>query len=413
MARINTNIAAMNAINALRNINKRLDVHQLRLATGKRINTAADDAAGLSIANKLKVRAEGLGVAINNIGDAKNLLAIAEGHLQTISDTLGTMRAKAAQAANDTLGASERTTLKNEIEQLATEIDDQVGQALFNNIEILKTATAAFDFQVGAGTLDTITFDLTDTSTSGYATGYTAAQLDVVVGSATASVATTYDPVSFTVAVATSPTFINSGLSELTEGFYTVEVTDVTYTAAGAATVGTITFQVRDSAGVIVNIDADGLTTTKSDTDASASITFSAGGDTIEYDTGVGFTVDFSAIASLTSTTSTFGIDYEPDGGSVATNANATAFVQKLDDAIANVSEGLSYLGAFTNRLSVKEDSLATAQVNTESSRSRIQDADIALEQLEATKLQILQQTAVAILAQTNVAPQIVLSLFQ
>ncbi len=124
MARINTNIAALNALNALRSINKRLDIHQLRLATGKRINTAADDAAGLSIANKLKVRAEGLGVAINNIGDAKNLLAIAEGHLQTISDTLGTMRAKAAQAANDTLGASERTTLKNEIEQLASEIDD-------------------------------------------------------------------------------------------------------------------------------------------------------------------------------------------------------------------------------------------------------------------------------------------------
>ena len=85
---------------------------------------------------------------------------------------------------------------------------------------------------------------------------------------------------------------------------------------------------------------------------------------------------------------------------------------RSLTTPIANVSEGLSYLGAFTNRLSVKEDSLATAQTNTESSRSRIQDADIALEQLEATKLQILQQTAVAILAQTNVAPQVVLALF-
>ena len=329
MARINTNIATLNALNALRSINKRLDIHQLRLATGKRINTAADDAAGLSIANKLKVRAEGLGVAINNIGDAKNLLAIAEGHLQTISDTLGTMRAKAAQAANDTLGASERTTLKNEIEQLASEIDDQVSQALFNNIEILKTTTSSFDFQVGAGTLDTITFDLTDASTSGYATGYTAAQLDVVVGSATASVATTFDPAGLTVAVATSPTFINSGLTELTEGFYTVEVTAVAANSAGA---GTITFQVRDSAGVIVNIDADGLTTTTSDTDASVDLAFT-GLDPAVFDTGVGFTIDFSALSSATSNPSSFGINYEPDGGSVATNANASAFVQKLDDA--------------------------------------------------------------------------------
>ena len=116
MSRINTNIAALNALNALNKLSRRLNTHQLRLATGKRINTAGDDAAGLSIANKLKVRAESLGVSLNNIGDAKNMMSIAEGYLQSISDILGQMRAKATQAANDILGTAERNALKNELE---------------------------------------------------------------------------------------------------------------------------------------------------------------------------------------------------------------------------------------------------------------------------------------------------------
>ncbi len=408
MARINTNIAALNALNALNKLNRRLDTHQLRLATGKRINAAGDDAAGLSIANKLKVRADSLGVSLNNIGDAKNMMSIAEGYLQSINDILGQMRNKATQAANDILGTAERTALKNELKQLGDEIDDQVNQALFNNIEILKTTTGAFSFQVGAGTLDSITFDLTS-SEVGYTTGFTASQLDVVVGSATASVSTTYDPVGLTVAVATSPTFINSGLTELSEGFYTVEVTSVAANSAGA---GTITFQVRDSAGVIISIDGDGSTGTTSDTDTSVDLAFT-GLDPAVFDTGVGFTIDFSALSSATSNPTSFGIDYAPDGGSVATNANAAAYIQNVDDAIENVSKALSFIGAVTNRLTFKEDALAVARTNTEAAKSRILDADIAFEQLEATKLQILQQTATAMLAQANAAPQAVLALFQ
>ncbi len=187
---------------------------------------------------------------------------------------------------------------------------------------------------------------------------------------------------------------------------------EVTSVAANSAGAGTITFQVRDSAGVIVNIDADGLTSTTSDTDTSVDLAFT-GLNPAVFDTGVGFTIDFSALSSATSNPTSFGIQYEPDGGSIATNSNAAAYIQNVDNAIDNVSKALSFIGAVTNRLTFKEDALSVARTNTEAAKSRILDADIAFEQLEATKLQILQQTATAMLAQANAAPQAVLALFQ
>src|SRR3972149_1629530 len=95
--RINTNINALNALKSLSDVNNRLSISQLRLATGKRINTAGDDAAGYSIAKKFNARAEGLGQALNNIGSAKNLLSGAEGNLNNLLDILTQMKTKTIQ----------------------------------------------------------------------------------------------------------------------------------------------------------------------------------------------------------------------------------------------------------------------------------------------------------------------------
>ena len=85
----------------------------------------------------------------------------------------------------------------------------------------------------------------------------------------------------------------------------------------------------------------------------------------------------------------------------------------KIDTAITDVEEALSYIGSQYNRLSFQEESLTVAKVNSEASYSRIMNADMASEQLEATKYQILQQTATSMLAQANASPQGILSLFQ
>ena len=97
LSRINTNIAALNALKSLRDANSKLTVHQLRLATGKRINSAGDDPAGLVFAKRLESRARGLAVARDNVGDVNNLISTAEGGIQSISEILLTMKEKILQ----------------------------------------------------------------------------------------------------------------------------------------------------------------------------------------------------------------------------------------------------------------------------------------------------------------------------
>jgi flagellin len=296
-ARINTNLNALNALRSLNDISDRLSVAQLRLATGKRVNSAADDAAGYTIAKKFRARAEGLGQALSNIGSAKNLVAVAEGHLNNIVDILTQMKTKATQAADDSLATEERNAISKELKELSNQIDFETKQATWNSRNLIAGADAtgnssvAFQFQIGAGSSssdDVMTFDLLNTTNISFGgtvgqNGYTAASLSV----------------------------------------------------------------------------------------------------------------------SITATRD------------VTSGASAQALMANIDTAIANVSKALSYVGSVVNRLTYQESSLTVARTNTEAARSRIEDADMAYEQLNATKLQILQQTASAMLAQANSGPQSILALFK
>ena len=167
--RINTNINALNALKSLNGIGTRMATAQLRLATGKRINNAADDAAGFSIAKKFNARAEGLGQALNNIGSAKNLVAVAEGHLNNIVEILTQMKTKATQAADDSLGTAERTSIKAELAAMAKQVNLETQQATWNSRSLFagtasaSAATVLFKFQIGAGnssTNDILQFNL-------------------------------------------------------------------------------------------------------------------------------------------------------------------------------------------------------------------------------------------------------------
>lgn len=272
--RINTNIAAFNALNALKTVNRNLEISQLRLATGRRINEVADDPAGFTISKRLEARSRGLSVALNNVGTAKNVLSIAEGGLLNISDILITIKEKVTQAASDTLGPSERNAIKNEIDQLVAEIDDIVGETTFNDIALIN-GTYSASYQTGEGSGDTLVVALTQSASS-------------------------------------------TGLA-ITSAFLSSKVSNAT-----------------DAASALISVDA----------------------------------------------------------------------------AIETVSGVLQEVGAFSARLTTKESTLSIAITNTEATRSRILDADIAWEQLNATRFLILQQTATAQLAQANITPQNVLALF-
>src|SRR3990172_2195968 len=128
LSRIGGNIQALQALQSLNVVNKELGTRQLRLATGKRINSAEDDAAGFVISRTLKERGLGLTASLANVGDAKSMLSVAEGGLDSILDILETMKEKVTQAASDTLGNAERNAIDNELDALTNEIDDIVDE---------------------------------------------------------------------------------------------------------------------------------------------------------------------------------------------------------------------------------------------------------------------------------------------
>lgn len=159
--RINTNISALNALNALKNINNAMQKNQIKLATGLRINEVADDPAGYVISTRLKARTRGLMVAYDNIGTGKNVLAIAEGGLLNISDILVTMKEKVTQSASDTLSSAERNAIKTEIDQLTAEINNIVDETTFNNIKLLDGNYTGKSYQTGEDTTNSFIVSIT------------------------------------------------------------------------------------------------------------------------------------------------------------------------------------------------------------------------------------------------------------
>ncbi len=165
--RVNTNIQSLDSQLSLNRINKGLAENQLRMSTGLRINRAEDDAAGYSIATKLNARVAGLEQALQNVGDAKSVLDIAESSFDTVMDNLIEMKALATQAANDTLGADERGYIGDQISALANDINEIANQTVFQDSQLLdgdpdNTGAAAFSgtltltFQVGERAEDTL-----------------------------------------------------------------------------------------------------------------------------------------------------------------------------------------------------------------------------------------------------------------
>lgn len=529
--RISTNIAALNNLNSLRSINTRLGTAQLRLATGKRINQAADDPAGLTIAMKLSARNEGLKAALGNIGDAKNMLSVAEGGLQQINDLLIEMKAKATQAASDTLGADERAAIQQQLESLAKQINDIVDETRWNDSKLLDGSVNK-TLQTGASSEDTTQWLLrTNSATATTGVGHNAVELGVASGSATGATlsiasgttvgSSFYTASSETGVTATTKfddliefdsgtykfriadkatsdvlgkfTALNtiSGLPtitqstsddgyELASGIYKLTIDEVSGTGDDHTFSYTITdslgdvvvnyhnlaapasddndevdlldndgkkigikidvaaagltegeelnfeyvasgqvkmelYQISGSSEQLVDVDTDGVDNTTDNTTASY-FYMDIGASASSYDTGRGLKVFLDAgFDNITvGQTSTFTYTQAGDVSvDVSTSAAAQSYMSAVDDAITLVTSSLNNIGSLTARLNSKEITVGVDQVNTEASYNRIMNADMAYEQVEAAKYMILQQTAVAMLAQANAAPQGILSLFR
>lgn len=148
---VNTNIASLSAQRALSNSQGTLETAFERLSTGKRINSAVDDAAGLAISTTLGSRVSGIQQAIRNTNDGISVVQIAEGALDEVTTILQRMRDIAVQGAHDSLGANERSYLETETEKLQAAITSAVGAAKFGTTSLLDgTFASGKSFQIGA-----------------------------------------------------------------------------------------------------------------------------------------------------------------------------------------------------------------------------------------------------------------------
>lgn len=177
---INTNLNSLDAQKNLNMSQNALATSMQRLSSGLRINSAADDAAGLAIAERMKAQVNGMNVAIRNSNDGISMAQTAEGALGQVGNSLQRMRELAVQAANGTNSGSDMDSLSLEFTQLASEIQRVLGGTTFNGVTILGASAGTTNFQIGANTTvnDVITLSTTDMTIDPSVTAVTGAVID-------------------------------------------------------------------------------------------------------------------------------------------------------------------------------------------------------------------------------------------
>jgi flagellin len=166
---INTNVASLNAQRSLAASGAELKTAMERLSSGKKINSAADDAAGFAIAERMTAQIRGLNMATKNANDGLSMIATVENATNDVTDMLHRIRELAVQAANDTNSSTDRGYLQKEVDSLLNEINRVAAQTVYNGAEVLDGSRSAQQIQVGTDSGQSISFeiDAIDTETLG------------------------------------------------------------------------------------------------------------------------------------------------------------------------------------------------------------------------------------------------------
>lgn len=397
----------VNAVNAQRNLSitgfalaKSIE----KLSSGLRINRAADDAAGLSISEKLRAQIRGVQQAMRNAQDGVSMIQTAEGALNEVHSMLQRMRELAVQAANDTLTTEDRQAIYAELNNLRQEINAIAQRTTFNGKPLLTGAlTAQFDAATSTADNATIT------------SGTNTANVSGVTVSANALVGT------YTFSTSGSNLTLQLGTSGPSQ---TLDLSSVSI-APGATY--TLDF---DQLGISLTIQADTTNTGNvagSDIAAGLNNTtvvvtggaanFQVGPNASHYylvafaDVQIGAAVQSTQMQNLNNALNAFNTSLSgTNSGQVSA---AQALVTSVDGAISYVNQVRSELGAAQNRLEHTIANLGVQNENLTASESRIRDVDMAAEMVTFTRNQILQQAGVAVLAQANAIPQSVLQLLR
>ena len=391
MSVINTNVKALTAQNALavngRNLSKAME----QLSTGKRINSAADDAAGLAISSKMTSQVRGLDQAVRNANDSISFLQTAEGAMIEVTNMLQRMREVSVQSANDTNTAEDRSYLDLEFQQLKGEIDRVINNTQWNGVNVLdasftnNTTAGKFTFQVGANADQTIDHTI---NVFGLGTADGSASSTVTAAEVTAGTATTKEVSTLTLAATYAAGDVIT--VNLNENMFRYTVTATADSAA-----------VDDLLVAAINAKFS---------DDFTSAVSAAGVIKFEVTTNAGSTTGNSFTLSANATDGEWDdiADLE-----IGTQSNSNTAITTLDVALTSVNNARAELGSVINRLTYAADNLTNVSQNTSASRSRVVDTDYAKATTELAKSQIIQQAATAMLAQANQQPAAVLSLLQ
>jgi flagellin len=476
MTTINTNMASLTAQRNADKTQNELQTAIARLSSGLRINSAADDAAGLAIADRFTSQINGLNQAARNANDGISLAQTADGALSSIGDNLQRIRELAVQSANATNSSTDRASLQLEVSQLTAEIDRVATQTNFNGTNLLDGTFTSKIFQVGADVGQTITvssltnarssalgvyqgFSLSNQSIGTASNAAQALTVTVGGGAAVALGSVAVDAKAIAAAInsgnvsgltatanATTVAAGTSANNSTASGNATLTLNGVAITIAGVT--GNLT-QNRANAVAAINAQSAATGVVATDTGAGVQLVAADGRNIVtSYASGGagGFTgstmADFGLAAGGT-TGGTINVNYSaPTGttGSVAfaqaggglnvsqniaatgtalnavdisTVAGANAALAAVDAALQTVDSGRASLGAIENRFSSTVSNLQATSDNLSASRSRIEDADFAAETANLSRAQVLQQAGTAMVAQANQLPQQVLQLLK
>ena len=386
---VRSNIMAVNAQRQLGMNNSQVGKALEKLSSGYRINRAGDDASGLAISEKMKAQIKGLDTASLNSQDGISLVQTAEGALTEVHNMLNRMTELATRSANGINEDSNRASLQKEVAKLQEEIDRISEGTNFNNLKLLdgSQSYAGNAALIGAGTANGVqnlsveggNLDAADT----VEVNISADKTDTV-----------------TVTAGGKATGVKFTVTQTGKGFYSVtaDVSGVTDDKIKAAW-----------SGVTANFSVDGP---KDDgTYAAGAQKFTAGKNE-SMQLQIGDTADsFNQLKVGISDMSSKGLGI--DKVDISNQDGAAKAIDTIKNAIDRVSAQRATLGATQNRLEYTINNLDTASENLQAANSRIRDTDMAKMMMEYTKMNVLTQSAQAMLAQANQQPQSVLQLLQ
>ncbi|HWR07941.1 flagellin [Sporomusa sp.] len=418
---INTNMSALNTYNQLNKNNGLMNSSLEKLSSGYRINSAADDAAGLAISEKMRGQIRGLDQASANAQDAISLTQTAEGALAETEDILQRMRELAVQSSSDTNTDADRQAIQDEVDTLVEEINRISDTTEFNTKKLLNgsmgKAVTADSVNIQTNTsLSTATTASTTLLTS--LTDSSGASLGIASGD-TVTVSYMMDGALTSTTITVDDTTALSDLSDSNFTFGTNSGDQLTATAATGGTENAIYGLTISVSHTSTSTDSSGNDTTTTSVNTTATNALSAFTQTqkaedqrsdgtatvlIGANTGQDITIDIGDMSAK-------GLGVQ--NIDVNSQESAEIAISTIDTATQMVSSQRSKLGAVQNRLEHTINNLTTSSENLTAAESRIRDVDMASEMANYTKLSTLNQAATAMLAQANQLPQQVLTLLQ